>query len=96
MADFGLTSWIGPDFGLGTWKCCGFGRTTGKVQVVQHINHDGEVNRARAMPQNPHVIATKTVSADVYLFDYTKHPSKPNDNGQCTPDLVLKGHKTEG
>jgi|Transcript_11806 histone-binding protein RBBP4 len=74
----------------------GFGRTAGKVQVVQHINHDGEVNRARAMPQNPSVIATKTVSAEVLLFDYTKHPSKPDDSGLCRPDLRLLGHKTEG
>ena len=29
------------------------------------------------MPQNPCVIATKTPSSDVLVFDYTKHPSKP-------------------
>jgi hypothetical protein len=48
-----------------------------KVQVIQLINHDGEVNRARYCPQNPFVLATKTVSADVYVFDYARHPSKP-------------------
>jgi histone-binding protein RBBP4 len=63
---------------------------------VQQINHDGEVNRARYMPQNPFLIATKTVSAEVYVFDYSKHPSKPNPDGVCNPDLRLKGHKTEG
>ena len=47
------------------------------------------------MPQNPFLIATKTISADVYVFDYSKHPSKPTDNG-CQPDLKLTGHKTEG
>ena len=35
------------------------------------------MNRARCMPQNPCVIATKTPSSDVLVFDYTKHPSKP-------------------
>lgn len=30
-----------------------------RVQVTQRINHDGEVNRARYMPQNPDLIATK-------------------------------------
>lgn len=30
------------------------------------------------------------------MFDYTKHPSKPNAEGGCNPDLRLKGHKTEG
>jgi histone-binding protein RBBP4 len=40
----------------------GFGAAAGKVQVIQQINHDGEVNRARYMPQNPFLLATKTVS----------------------------------
>eukprot|EP00959_Pyramimonas_sp_CCMP1952_P187631 3923224-Pyramimonas_sp.AAC.1 len=48
------------------------------------------------MPQNPFLLATKTVSAEVYVFDYTKHPSKPPAEGGCNPDLRLKGHKTEG
>lgn len=56
----------------------------------------GEVNRARYMPQEPFIIATKTVNADVYVFDYSKHPSKPSSDGKCKPDIVLKGHSTEG
>ena len=56
----------------------------------------GEVNRARFMPQNPCVIATKTPSSDVLVFDYTKHPSKPDPNGVCHPDLRLRGHQKEG
>ena len=36
--------------------------------------------RARYMPQNPCIIATKTPTADVLVFDYTKHPSKPGMN----------------
>ncbi|KAF8683049.1 hypothetical protein HU200_045033 [Digitaria exilis] len=67
-----------------------------KVQIVQQINHDGEVNRARYMPQNSFIIATKTVSAEVYVFDYSKHPSKPPLDGACNPDLRLKGHNSEG
>jgi histone-binding protein RBBP4 len=74
----------------------GFGCANGKVQVIQQINHDGEVNRARYMPQNPFIIATKTVSAEVYVFDYSKHPSKPPQDGGCNPDLRLRGHNTEG
>lgn len=66
------------------------------VQVIQQINHEGEVNRARYMPQNPFLIATKTVSAEVFVFDYSKHDSKPSPNGVCSPDLRLTGHKTEG
>lgn len=48
------------------------------------------------MPQNPCIIATKTPSSDVLVFDYTKHPSKPDPNGECSPDLRLKGHQKEG
>lgn len=48
------------------------------------------------MPQNPFIIATKTVSAEVYVFDYSKHPSKPPLDGACNPDLRLRGHSTEG
>lgn len=33
----------------------------GKIEVIQKINHEGEVNRARYMPQNPFIIATKTI-----------------------------------
>ena len=49
------------------------------------------MNRARYMPQNPCIIATKRPSSDVLVFDYTKHPS-----GKCQPDLRLRGHHKEG
>ncbi|CAL0329652.1 unnamed protein product [Lupinus luteus] len=74
----------------------GFGCTSGKVQIVQQINHEGEVNRARYMPQNPFIIATKTVSAEVHVFDYSKHPPKPLQDGVSNPDLRLTGHDSEG
>jgi len=48
------------------------------------------------MPQNACVIATKTPSSDVLVFDYTKHPSKPEPSGECQPDLRLRGHQKEG
>ena len=32
------------------------------------------------MPQSPFIIATKTPSADVLVFDYSKHPSTPGNN----------------
>lgn len=74
----------------------GFGATAGKVQVTQQINHAGEVNRARVCPQNKFLIATKTISAEVYVFDYAKHPSKPNADNTCSPNIRLRGHNTEG
>ena len=42
----------------------GFGLSqAGKIIIKQKIVHDGEVNRARYMPQNPSIVATK-----VFLF----------------------------
>jgi len=66
------------------------------VEVVMRINHDGEVNKARWMPQEVSIIATKTTTSEVYVFDYTKKPSKPPTDGKCDPDLILTGHKKEG
>ncbi|RRT68442.1 hypothetical protein BHE74_00031953 [Ensete ventricosum] len=67
-----------------------------QVRIVQQINHDGEVNRARYMPQNPSIIATKTVSGEVYVFDSSTHPLKAPVYGACNPDLRLRGHLSEG
>ncbi|KAG4301974.1 hypothetical protein PCK1_001950 [Pneumocystis canis] len=72
----------------------GYEGTDAKINIVQKIDHDGEVNRARYQPQNPNIIATMTVSGDVYIFDRTKHPSNPV--GICNPQIKLKGHKKEG
>lgn len=74
----------------------GFGSVQGKIDVEIKINHEGEVNRARYMPQLPTLIATKSPSSDVYVFDYTKHPSQPDQDGQCKPQLRLRGHTKEG
>eukprot|EP01137_Pigoraptor_chileana_P025001 Opistho-2@93833 len=74
----------------------GFGGASGRIEVKQRIIHQGEVNRARYMPQNQTVIATKTPTSDVLIFDYTKHSSVPEPNGKCKPELRLLGHTKEG
>ena len=74
----------------------GYGGTQCRITVVQKIPHAGEVNRARYMPQNPCVIATKTVSGEVHIFDYTKHPSMPAPDAIVNPDLRLVGQSGEG
>ncbi|KAM0684603.1 Histone-binding protein rbbp4 [Mitosporidium daphniae] len=66
-----------------------------RILITQRILHEGEVNRARVMPQNPCLIATRTVSGPVHVWDYTKHPSKPKDD-VVRPDIVLSGHTREG
>ena len=74
----------------------GFGINSNvKVEIIQRINHEGEVNRARYMPQRQSIIATKTINSDVLLFDSSKFDSKPN-NDKCSPLLRLLGHTKEG
>lgn len=65
------------------------------MQVIKLINHHGEVNRTRFMPQNPSTIATRSLSGDVYLFNSREHPSKPLDSA-FSPDLRLRGLTSEG
>ncbi|KAI6154005.1 WD40-repeat-containing domain protein [Pisolithus tinctorius] len=67
-----------------------------RIQIVQRINHPGEVNRARYMPQNPDLIATKAISGEVLIFDRTKHSSEPERGGLCKPDIRLVGQTKEG
>jgi len=80
-----------------TSDCGGFGfsDTGNNIEVEIRINHDGEVNRARFMPQKPNIIATKTVSGEVHIFDTSKHPAKP-ENDVVKPQLRLTGHTKEG
>ncbi|XP_051146858.1 LOW QUALITY PROTEIN: WD-40 repeat-containing protein MSI3-like [Andrographis paniculata] len=65
-----------------------------KVDIVQKMRVDGEVNRARCMLQNQAIIAAKTNGMDVYVFDSTKQPDEKGN--ACKPDLTLKGHNKEG
>ncbi|CAB4321193.1 unnamed protein product [Prunus armeniaca] len=66
-----------------------------KVEITQKIPVDGEVNRARWMPQKPTIVGAKTSGAEVYVFDSAKHGLKPQEGG-CDPDLRLRGHDKEG
>jgi histone-binding protein RBBP4 len=66
-----------------------------RISIHTQINHAGEVNKARYMPQSQNIIATKTTSGEVHIFDYFKHPSRPTTD-EVKPDLKLLGHKREG
>jgi histone-binding protein RBBP4 len=76
----------------------GYAASKPKFEIVQRIVHDREVNRARICPQNSFLIATKSPSADVLVFDTGKHPLRPADahRNTCRPNLRLKGHELEG
>jgi len=72
-----------------------YSKIENKLEIETRINHQGEINKARAMPQKWNIIATKTPSGEVHIFDYFKHPPKPIDNA-IKPDLRLLGHSKEG
>ncbi|KAL1773502.1 histone-binding protein RBBP4 [Sigmodon hispidus] len=53
----------------------GFGSVSGKIEIEIKINHEGEVNRAPYMPQNPCIIATKTPSSDKEGYGLSWNPN---------------------
>ncbi|KAL9238404.1 hypothetical protein vseg_012830 [Gypsophila vaccaria] len=66
-----------------------------KVEIVKKFHVDGEVNRARCMPQNPNIVAAKTSVPEVYVFDMSKEMS--SDGTESTgPGWKLRGHEKEG
>lgn len=74
-----------------------FSKLENKIEIETKINHQGEVNKARVMPQENkyNIIATKTPSGEVHIFDYFKHPPKPVDN-TVKAEIKLLGHSKEG
>lgn len=67
-----------------------------KFTLDMELNHDREVNKARYMPQSHNIIATKTVSGEIHIFDYFKHSSKPLSPNEVKPNMRLLGHQQEG
>lgn len=74
----------------------GYGGFSTKIEIKQKIAHEGEVNRARYMPQNPNIVATKTNSPTVCIFDKTTHATMPAADAKPSPNLKLRGHTAEG
>jgi WD40 repeat protein len=70
----------------------------GKIEIRMKIRHDGEVNRARYMPQNHFLVASRGPSSPVYVWDLAKHPSFPTDDDDNTilPQITCQGHSKEG
>ncbi|CCH44707.1 putative WD repeat-containing protein [Wickerhamomyces ciferrii] len=60
----------------------------------QKILHQGDINRARYMPQKPDLISTINNNGEVFIFDKTKHASQPSDEFKF--DIKLSSHKKEG
>ncbi len=67
-----------------------------RIEIETKILHEGEVNKARYMPQRPQIIATKAISGEIHVFDYLSHPSTPVSLEQIRPEVRLVGHTAEG
>jgi histone-binding protein RBBP4 len=67
-----------------------------RIDIETKILHDGEVNRARFMPQKYNVIASHTTSGEIHIFDYSQHPTTPVSLEQVRPEVRLIGHQAEG
>jgi histone-binding protein RBBP4 len=77
----------------------GFGLASGdigRIEIKLKVKHEGEVNRARYMPQNHFVVATRGPNSEVYIFDLSKHPSTPTEQSPFSPQGVCIGHSKEG
>ncbi|KAH0841800.1 histone acetyltransferase type B subunit 2 [Fonsecaea monophora] len=89
------------DYNEETGEIGGYGGgSTGKNQIevkfniVQKIDHPGEVNKARYQPDNPNIIATMCTDGRVMIWDRSKLPGLPS--GRPNPTIELSGHTKEG
>ena len=72
-----------------------------KLEIEIKILHDGEVNRAKIIPDYSHkneynIIATQTSKGNVDIYNYFKRPNIPTENENPKPDIRLNGHSEEG
>jgi histone-binding protein RBBP4 len=68
----------------------------GKIEIQMKVPHEGEVHRARTMPQNPFILATRGPAPEIYIWDLSKHPSIPTTPLLFAPQGVCVGHVGEG
>jgi len=69
----------------------------GKIHIRMKIKHDGEVHRARYMPQNHFIVASRGPQAPLYIWDFSKHPSFPEAGSQKSQAQgMCLGHDGEG
>ncbi|EFJ05928.1 hypothetical protein SELMODRAFT_136329 [Selaginella moellendorffii] len=68
--------------------------------MTQWIKHEGQVNRARYMPQCPTIVAAKGETSRVCIFDTTKHENSGGLPSQVIaetqPEMLLEGHTKGG
>jgi hypothetical protein len=66
----------------------------GKIEIKLKIPHDGEVNRARYMPQNHFIVSTRGPSSDVYIWDLSKHSSILSSKSSSSSSAIAAAAST--
>ncbi len=74
----------------------GWGGSGSKVETKVRLNHDGDVHRARYMPQDDYIVATTTVAGNVDVFFVRDHESAPSQDGPAVPNVRLTGQSEGG
>ena len=74
-----------------------FKKEKNRIDIESQMVHDGDVNKAKSMPQKGkhNFIATFTNKGEIHIFDYFKHQYKEKGN-ESNPDKILKGHSDIG
>lgn len=65
-------------------------------KTIHHINHFGDVNRARYMPQNPDVIASANHLGQISIFERTKLPMRQAEGEIRSHALFIPTNAVEG
>ena len=75
-------------------KCySAIGQSSTSIELEKKIMHEGEIIRARYMPQNPNLISTKTQDGEIHIFDINKLYSSTEIT---KPEIRLVGHNLYG
>jgi len=74
----------------------GSSNAIGRIDIKMKVKHNGEVNRARHMPQNHFVVASRGPEPNLYVWDLSRHPSFPDEGSKPSPQGVCLGHTAEG
>ncbi|KAI5151567.1 histone-binding protein RBBP4 [Enteropsectra breve] len=64
-----------------------------KFKITQSIPLPVDANKIKYSPLATNLLACKTETDEILIYDYTTHPSNNSISG---PDTVLKGHKDGG
>jgi histone-binding protein RBBP4 len=72
----------------------GYANNVSKLNPMIEIVHDGDVNRARFMPSDYFIVATR-MGLDIGVFKFDEMESKPKDD-TCRPYIKGVGHSEEG